>query len=317
MPRPSYERILPLISREELRGGTVHVTFQCPITGVGVQSAAAVEQGGRMARMLGGLQGRAASQLRWGLANMVRSALGGGYLGRAGSAMVHEAVGSHTPASQPSRAARQAAVLRAFQQVQGQFLWSAGHGGYLHVSAEPDQQNGFTRTLTGLRVTAPHDRQVAARMLAEIAAADGHIADEERVLIEAFTGGELGGIEQLLEYPPLTPAELYPVTPAVREPLLMMAYAVAFADQVLEPGEQRRLLELARGLRLGPAQVQRAAELAREHVMEELLDQLWADGRVDEAERVRLYEVGYALALRPEQIHAIETRAWQRRVGGA
>jgi tellurite resistance protein len=312
MPQPTYELITPLISTEELRDNTVYVTFQCPVSGAWAQSSAAVETGGRTQRWVQSLKGRAASQLRWSLANMVRSALGGGYLGRTGSSMVHEATSGAAGAPKPTPAQRREGVLRAFRQVQGQFTWSAARGGFVHVSAEPDQQTGFSRTMTELRITQPHDRQVMARMLAEVAVADGHIAEEERILVDAFTGGELGEIEQILRYHALGPADLARVSPDLRESMLMLAYAVAYADLVLEPSEQQRLQQLAGGFGMRAEQVQRASDLAREYVIDQLLDAAWSDGQADEAERARIYGVGTALGLSQDQVHALESRAWQR-----
>jgi uncharacterized membrane protein YebE (DUF533 family) len=312
MPQPSYEQLSPLISTQELRDNTIYVTFQCPVTGRHAQSSAACETGGRTQRWVQSLKGRAASQLRWSLANMVRSALGGGYLGRTGSSMVHEATSGATSAPKPTQSQRRAAVVQAFRQVQGQFAWSAARGGFVHISAEPDQQTGFSQTLTDLNITQPHDRQVTARILAEIAVADGHIAEEERILVDAFTGGELGEIERILRYPPLGPAELARVSPPLREPMLMLAYAVAYADLVLEPSEQQRLHQLAGGFGLRSEQVQRASDLAREYVVDQLLDAAWSDGQADEAERSRIYGVGYALGMNQQQVHALEARAWRR-----
>jgi uncharacterized membrane protein YebE (DUF533 family) len=289
------------------------VTFQCPVTGTGVQSSAGVKAAGYHARWLGALKGRAASQLRWSLANMVRSALGGGYLGRAGSTMVHEASAGKVAASKPSRGQREAAVLQAFRQVQGQFMWSAQRNGFVHVSAEPDQQTGFSQTIGGLQIEQPHDRQVMARMLAEIAVADGHIADEERMLVDAFTGGDLGSIEDILRFPRLGPADLARVSTQLRESMLMLAYAVAYADQVLEQSEQDRLIQLAGGFGLHMEQVERASNLAREYVIDQLLDAAWADGQADEQERSRIYGVGYALGLGQQDIYTLEQRAWKRR----
>ncbi len=313
MPQPTYDLLLPLIGQEVLRDNTVYVTFACPVTGAYAESSAAVAKGGRTSQWVHSLKGRAASQLRWSLANMVRSALGGGYLGRTGSSMVHEASTGKVGKVAPTQAQRRAAVVQAFRQVQSQFAWSASRNGFVHISAQPEQQTGFSQTLTGLAITQPHDRQVMARMLAEIAVADGHVDDEERLLVDAFTGGDLGTVEQLLQYPPLTPAELAHVSPALRESMLMLAFAVAYADLVLEQSEWDRLQQLAAGLGLGIEQADHAAALARDYVIDQLLDAAWSDGHADEGERARIYSVGHSLGMDQASIHALETRAVQRR----
>ena len=106
MPTPTYAQIQPLVAQQQLQGSTVHVVFQCPVTGEHESSTGPVRKG-KASAFLQGMKGRAMSQLRWSLANMVRSALGGGYLGRTGSTMVHEATsGTTSGARAPTRAGR-------------------------------------------------------------------------------------------------------------------------------------------------------------------------------------------------------------------
>ncbi len=315
MPTPSYAQIQPLIAQQQLQGSTVHVVFQCPLTGRHEASTGPVRKG-RTSAFLQGMKGRAMSQLRWSLANMVRSALGGGYLGRTGSSMVHEATtGATGGARAATRGELQAAVLEAFVKVQSQFVFDAARGGWVHTSAKPEQQTAFAQLMGGVEISHPFDRLVMARMLAEIAVSDGHVDEGERDLVEAFTGGELGGIEDLLQYPALTATDLGSVSPHVRHPMLTLAWAVAYADQVLEQAEYDRLAAFAQGLGLGAQQANQAAFVAREYVIDLLFDAAWADGQADEGERARIYEVARRLGVDDAGIHAMETKAWQRNHG--
>jgi len=290
MSQPSYDQLKPLIAQELLRGSTVHVMFQCPVSGQHAESSAPVREGGA-SKAMAALKRNAMSQLRWALANTVRSALGGGYFGRVGSGMVHEAAPGGSAASAPSTAQRQAAVVEAFQRVQSQFTWDGAHQRYLHASAVQGQQSAFARALAGLQLGPGQDKNVLTRMLAEVAGADGHIADEERELFDAFAGDHPGGVEALLALPLLSPADLATVGHQLREPLLMLAWAVAYADEELEPAEQARLQAFAQGFGLGRAQVQRAAGAARDHA----------------------YAVGWRLGLDQQAVQQLEARCMQRR----
>ena len=142
MPTPTYAQIQPLIAQQQLQGSTVHVMFQCPVT-TEHEASTAPSRKGRTSAFMQGMKGRAMSQLRWSIANMVRSALGGGYLARTGSTMVHEATsGSLGGAHTPTKGELQAAVVEAFVKVQSQFCWDATRGAWVHASAQPAQQPG-------------------------------------------------------------------------------------------------------------------------------------------------------------------------------
>ncbi len=312
MPTPTYAQIQPLVAQQQLQGSTVHVVFQCPVTGEHESSTGPVRKG-KASAFLQGMKGRAMSQLRWSLANMVRSALGGGYLGRTGSTMVHEATsGTTSGARAPTQGETQAAVVEAFAKVQSQFCWDVARGGWVHASAKPEQQTAFAQLMGGVSIIEPFDRLVMARMLAEIAVADGYVDEGERDLVAAFTGGDLGSVEDLMQYPALSPNDLQSVSQPVRQAMLTLAWAVAFADEELEHSENERLAAFAVGLGLGGSQAQQASHVAREYVIDLLFDTAWADGQADEQERNRIYAMASGLGLDQAAIHAMETKAWQR-----
>ncbi len=312
-----YRQIAPLVAQQQLTGNRMDVVFQCPVSGKQVQSSATVRQG---------MAGRAASSfkrnamwsLRSSLFSAVRSVLGHGIVGRTASGVLSEAtMGTRTggSATHYSSGDRQAAIVEAYLRVQNEFVWDSARNGLVHSDAGPPAApaSGFALAIGGVQITERWDRAVLARMLAEIAGADGHIAPEERELFSAFGGEELGSIEQLLQRPPLNPGELGETSGQVRETLLMLAYAVAFADEELEANEQARLQAFAHGLRLSQSQVAHAARLAQEHVIGQLLESAYAFGPASEQDRGHLYHAAARIGLDQAAVQTLEAQLCKRK----
>ncbi len=309
-----YSHIAPLIASQQLVGSRMQVVFQCPVSGVQVQSDAIV-QAGMASRAMSSFKRNAMWSLRSSLFSAVRSVLGHGVVGRTASGVLSQAsYGTATGGSSQSYSAgdKKAAVLEAFQRVQAQFAWDSARNGFVHSEAQVDAPTVLESAIGGVQITERWDRAVLARMLAEVAGADGDIAPEERELFSAFGGDELGSIEELLQRPPLNDGELGETSPEVRETLLMLAFSVAYADEVLDQAEVHRLQGFARGLQLSQGAVTRAAGVAREHVVTQILEAIYAYGRASEHDRALLYQTGGNIGMDQADIQRLEAQVCKR-----
>src|SRR5690606_20744051 len=148
------------------------------------------------------------------------------------------------------------AVERAFQAVADRFVWDAQQGRYIAAQAGGDAITDFMRQLQSAPATSRYDRMVAARMLVEIAAADGQLGEEERAFVAGFVTPDLGTVDELWRAPRLSEAELAETSQgAVRETMLMLAWAVAWSDDELAPEEEARLREYASALSIAAPRV--------------------------------------------------------------
>jgi tellurite resistance protein len=312
-----YSHIAPLISTQRLQGSRMEVVFQCPVTGQQIPSSATVRQG-MASRAVSSFKRNAIWSLRSSLYGAVRSVLGGGVVGRTASGVLSQATyGSNMSTQSYSAGDREAAVLEAFGWVQDQFVWDSARGGFVHSSAPSSQPaahepTGFEQAVAAVKLTDRWDRAVLARMLAEIAGADGGIAPEERELFAAFGADEFGSIEALLQRPPLHAGELAETSPAVRETMLMLAFAVAYSDEHLDAEELVRLQDYARGMQLSQAQLAQASALAQEHVMTQLLEAAYATGRASEQRRAELYQSGSFIGMDQSAIQRLEAQVCKR-----
>lgn len=152
----TYASLEPLIVRTTNEGRTVAVVFQCPVTGfkVASQSIMAAEGGLTLSHQADLAKRYATHSVRQSVGRTVSQMLGGGYAGM----MARNATMKASQGAARSQAAgggrerifdeedRQDAIVRAFRQVQDQFRWDAGRGGWVAASAPVDAGGGALRT---------------------------------------------------------------------------------------------------------------------------------------------------------------------------
>ena len=143
-----YQRIQPLVETVNDQGGVLHVTFQCSETGHKAQAQAKVEGSSKMGEMVKsglmmmlismvqnwifrrmGLRGRRNRRMgRRMTRGMGRDLLGGS--GRSSRR------GNNRGGSRSGGDGRQQAIVKAFSQVQDQFVWDEGRGQWIHRSGQ-------------------------------------------------------------------------------------------------------------------------------------------------------------------------------------
>lgn len=305
MPRLSYAIIRSLIAREEIRGDRVFVTFRCAASQMDVESSAPIADAGAAPQytapstsMLGGL--------RRSLSSLVRTVVGGD------GAQSDPAIMARLTGAAPD-AARHAAIISAFKEVQGRFAWAARRGQFVSLSLVPQLQSELARLVQATPLHDDGDRRVLARMLAEIAAADGTISDEEKGFFDAFAGTAAGNITELLAAPRLDDADLQTTSPPVRENLLMLAGALAYCDEDFDPTERTRLDHFGSGLGIAAARARELQTYAAEYVVDQLFESAYVDGVMDEPAAAQVYGVATKIGIAADRAAQLDGRCRTRR----
>lgn len=303
----SYESISANIESAAQEGGAMRCVFVCPATGMRVEARAAIERG----QGVGSAVGAAVRQgLLYSVRNAViqalRRALGYGILGSVGAEVASAAmVGSGAPSF--SEDERRAAVLRAFQGVSERFAWDGRR--WVSAEAQAETQTEFARQLGALKLTSPYDRSVLARMLMEVAQADGRITQEERDLLGRFVAADVGPGEGR---PALSRAELAETSPGAREVALMVAWAVALADSELSEEEREKLGGHAAGLGISGERAAVLKGYAQAFLLDQALAQVYAGGRRDEAAHRAVMELARRIGLGAEEAERVDIRYRKR-----
>jgi uncharacterized tellurite resistance protein B-like protein len=297
MHTPTEANVRPLVGAEEVRGDYLHVSFRCPLTHHEATSWARIGGGdATVDEAAETLLGRA----RQALARLV---------GRVSGEQPRPGAGGSPPEGD-----RGQALVSAFKRVQSQFAWDEHNERWAWASLVAGAQGDLTQMLERVRFTEPVDRRCLARILAEVALADGSVAAVEKQFFESFTGEAAGEIARAAGAGELTDEELTDTTPFLREPMLALAWALAYTDRDLASAEEARLAKFARGLEISERRAAVLQGFAREYVVEEMVSAAYADGAVDPAMRPELSRAAAQIGVTPQTMEQIERRV--RRLRG-
>lgn len=324
MSHVDFDSIAPLVADQRVSGRTVSVVFKCPVTGQTTEARVNVPQ---RQRTVGNSVSQAAKRqvgysARRATYSVMRSVFGRGMFGRIAADMAGAVVQSATSqqrqsGSSISRKEQQEAVVQAFSQVSSQFAWEDKGERWISIQAAQELMSPFQKQLAEGPVSHPYDLQILARMLVEIATADGNLGEEERAMLMEFLDPSLGSVDTLAQRPPLTEAELAQTSQGPsRGTMLMLAWVLTLADEVYDQSEQQKIGHFAHGLGISQAQHQQVLKAAQGFLLEQALDKMFTWGGHDAHARQELMNLASRLGLSPADAQQVEA-AFQRRRGAA
>ena len=154
------------------------------------------------------------------------------------------------------------ATKQAFEQVRSRMAYRDGK--WVRTSLEEHPGEYFDRQLRANPIVEPYDVEVLVRVLLEVSRSDSELRREERAFLEEIVPDE-DTVKRLSKAPNITVAELAEASSIpVKETILMLSWAMAYADGHLDNEEMERLNQLCKGFLLPPARVrelQMAAKL--------------------------------------------------------
>lgn len=162
-------------------------------------------------------------------------------------------------ADELSEEERAVAVEEAFRVVRPQLVLNDGEWHRRHTEQHPSEL--FDRQLRAFPITRSYDLEVLVRVLLEVSRSDSDLRVEERAFLKEIVTDQ-AMIDRLSKHAPITVAELAETSSVqVKETILMLAWAMAYADGRLDPEEMNRLNHLCQGFNLPETRV-RALQLA-------------------------------------------------------
>ncbi len=322
MTTPTPENVAPLVQDLVVRGRSVQLRLVCPRSGHAVSARATAPASSTTAvatRMKSTVSRTLLYSLRRTIANLVRGIFGHGVVGRLASDLAYTALseaqrGRARPgAAGLSAAEQQEAVVAAFQSVATAFVWDPEGAAWISAKAAVELLGAFQRQLSEHPVLHPYDRQVLARMLVEVARADGRVSPEESSWLTEMITADQGSVDDIANRPPLTTAELRSTSPTpIRRSLLLLAHALALVDENLDPAELQALSRFGQGLELSPRDQEEIGQVARTWVLDQALDRMATWGGHDAHAREQLYALAGRLGMSQPQAEQAEARFLRR-----
>lgn len=321
MPKITQETVQPLVAEMQTHGRRVDVQFRCPASGQIVPAQLLVPSRNE-SQMAKTAKRTMMYEVRRAVGPMLRSVFGNSAMGRVAGSMADSAVRAATTGSSQgqqrlSAAEEKAAVVEAFKSVSSQFVWDRTNGGrWIAAAAARDLMSPFELQLADGSITQTYDRQVLARMLVEVAQADGHLVESERAFMTDFLTPEVGSLDALLQRPPLTRAELGSTTRgATRGTQLMLAWVLALSDEDFDPAEAAKLEHFREGLGLVGSQAMAMKEAAQGFLLDQALERMFTWGGHDAHAREQMYALADKLGMTRDAAEQSEARYQRRRNG--
>lgn len=274
----SYDLIEPLLIESEVEGSEIYCAFEIPGTGEIVESSARIKRTGsvqsdvtrQITRMGSNLLRREASRL-------VRRSLGGGILGRLGSSTVRSATRNVQTGFQFTREDKEEAIVDAFKKVAHRFNFDESQGTWTKAPAvtaktqerpAPEQKSAVEEQIENAPLSTRFDREVLARILVELASADGEVEREEQEFLESIVGTEFGSINELMAMEPVSPVECEELSTGVRETIYLLAWVMSLTDLDVNQSERNILLEYAGMFGFSDQKMEEIIRKAKMYLME-------------------------------------------------
>ena len=292
----------------------MQVAFRCPVSGQIVEANAPIHQAKNLSsRVTQSAKRSLMYSLRNALTRSVRRALGHNIVGRVAADMTRSATDDLGQSQSYSEADKQAAIVRAFESVANMFVWDPHNHRYVSTQAAGEVVIDFTRILNAAPVTAPYDRGILARMLTEIACADGVVGAEERQFLTGFITADLGTVDSLAQMPTLSSAELIETSQGgTRETMLMLAWALALTDENLAPDEAMRLDQYATGLAITAERAHELRSYAQIYLVDQALGRAYPGGRRDDQIHAEVMAMAGRLGMDPTEAERVDIRFRKR-----
>ena len=313
----TYDNISPLIVDLQTQGRTVNVVFQCPESGERVNARHYFRQtNSTTSRMSQTAQRSLMYSVQRSLSGLIRGILGGGVLGRAAGDMARQGVyeAQRQRSNSLSGKEQKQAVVEAFRTVQSKFSWNAPQGRWLSAKAIQETLSPFQMQITNAPVQHKYDQKVLARMLVEVAMADGILAQEESDWLREFLHPNLGSIETISRSPKLTRQEFNTVSKGpVRQTMFMLSWTLALADEDFDQAEKDLLVNFASQLGLSSQQIQASCHAARGYIVDQALENMFSWGGHDPYTRQKLFDLAKNIGMSQEEALTAEAQFQRRR----
>ena len=264
----TYSSIKPYILEETFENATARCKFQVEDEIYEASAGLRVSAENRGAHNIKNMaRNTIIGRLRTIMTQVIRKVTGGGLVGNIASMAAQETVRQNVSSSSYSAADKEKAVVAAFKTIM--------HNLYLDEATKTwriaKQFSDFERALKSNPLKKSYDKKTLARMLVELARADGQMSDKERKFIDTYLSAETGTLVDLMRQPALSAVELEEVTKEGKENVFMVAAALTLVDHELHSNEQDRLINYGVFMGLNEMKIEELIHKAQSYTIETII----------------------------------------------
>jgi len=250
------------------------------------------------------------------ISQAIRSVFGYNVFGRVASDVARQTVYSAATNQNNSLsgAEQQQAIVKAFESVSSRFAWDPKRNSFISASAIQDALSPFDLQLQRAPIQHQYDRMILARMLVQIAMADGVMAQQESNWLAEFLDPSFGDVDSLARRPPISGPEFSQVSAGpVRETMLLITWTLALADEDFAAQEQQLLRTFAQSLGLQSAAIQKVRSAAQDYILSQAMEAMFGWGGHDQFTRQKIFELAAKVGMSQQEALMAEARFQRRR----
>lgn len=271
----TYEMIEPLIVHQEIEGRRIFLEFALPGSDEVHEASGSIRAGRDVgSRVRKRMTMVARNQARRSATMAIRSAVGGGVAGRMSSMAVSTAAREAKPGEGPTKKEIRESIVNLFEKVSKYFHWNEQTEEWEKpgVPPPPPPKSPFEKQIEANPIADAHDKNIFARVMAELAYADGTITPEEAEFFKAIIPSDQPSLDQLAKSDPVSKIEAEEVTDGVKGTIYMFAWTISIIDLSLDPVEQELLYEYGDVFNLSDPQRDEFIKNAKYFVLEKNID---------------------------------------------
>lgn len=295
----SYSSIKPYILEETFENATARCKFQIEEEIYEANAGLRISTENRGAHNIKNMaRNTIIGRLRTMLTQVIRKVTGGGLVGNIASMAAQETVRQNVSNTSYSASDKEKAVVAAFKTIV--------HNLYFHEDSRTwrvaKQFSDFERALKANPLKKSYDKKTLARMLIELARADGQMSDKERKFIDSYLSADTGTLVDLMRQPALSAVELEEITKEGKENAFMVAAALTLVDNELHANEQDRLINYGVLMGLNELKIDELIVKAQNYTIETII----RESR--NMTREEIYALADKIGMSPEEAERAQVR---------
>ncbi len=312
----TYPLIQGLIVQEAIDGDVIVYTFQCPLSGARIEARHDFGKDLSIDSKLGKTAKK--SIIKVVSKTVVKAAKAiPGPLGKTLSALLKTGIkekGKEVTAARTfSAEQKQEGALLAFGTVADRWLWDGFGDRFVAASEASRFLSNFQQQLARAPLESRYDRNVAARVMIEVAGIEQRLAPAEEDVLRSFLDVSGEHLEVMQLRPPLTDAELSETEEGEgRCTLTMLAWVLALSTGAVSARRADAIRGFADRLGVANDAQERVAGFAREYVLEQVMEQLYVRDLYSLENRDHVYAFASQIGMKRDQLQSAEARYLKR-----
>lgn len=261
----TYESIKPHILEERLDGGKMFCKFQIENqTFEAMGSIKTVNKKGA-ARITNQIKNTAIGRMRTMVMGVLRRAVGGGFAATVTSMAGNEVIRQQTEGVRYSAKEKESGTIKAFESILSEITYE---GGKWRLAKEFSE---FEKIIRRSPLNKAYDKKILARMLVEMAKADGNVSKEEKDFFNEFLNDDTGNLGSLMRAPSVSVVECEEISSDAKENVFMLTAAVALTDDEFSDEERLKLDDYAQMLGFSDHKKDQLLRYAQDYTIESVV----------------------------------------------